>query len=77
MPNIFARLKALIYPAPPEPTLSAEEAVADKLEKALMTMRSNVSWAQVEVNAAVAMCRSFPKGTPAMSTTAASSSCAW
>ncbi len=66
MPNIFARLKALIYPAPKEPTLSAEEAasVADRLEKALMTMRSNVSWAQVEVNAAVAMCRSFPKGTP-------------
>lgn len=66
MANIFTKLKELIYPTPPAPTLSPEEAkaVADKVEQALLTMRSNCSWSQVEVNAAINMCRTFPKGTP-------------
>lgn len=66
MTNIFNRLKELIYRKPEEKYLTPEEAkaVADQVQKSLINMRSHCSWAQVEVDTAVQMARTFPKGHP-------------
>lgn len=63
--RIFDKLKELIY-NPGNKYLSQEEAkaVADKVKASLVTMRSNCAWAQVEVDAAIEMARSFPAGHP-------------
>ena len=63
--SFFSKLKDLIY-NPSNKYLSQEEAkaVSDQVKASLITMRSNCAWAQVEVDAAVQMARSFPAGHP-------------
>ena len=63
--SFFAKLKELIY-HPKGKYLTQEEAneVSRKVKESLITMRSNCAWAQVEVDAAVQMARSFPAGHP-------------
>lgn len=66
MKELFAKVKELIYSEPKEPELTPEEAraVAAQIKDSLITMRSNCTWAQVEVDTAVELCRRNPKGTP-------------
>lgn len=63
--SIFGKLKDLIY-HPKGKYLTQEEAdaVAKQVKESLITMRSNCAWAQVEVDAAVQVARSFPAGHP-------------
>lgn len=65
MPNFFDTLKDLIY-KPKQKYLTPEEAqvVAENVRKTLVTMRSNSSWAQVQVNAAIKLAQDCPKDNP-------------
>lgn len=65
MPNFIDTLKDLIY-KPKQKYLTPEEAqaVADNVKKTLVTMRSNSSWAQVQVNAAIKLAQDCPKTSP-------------
>ena len=65
MPNFIDSLKDLIYKSKPK-YLTPEEAqvVAENVKKTLVAMRSNSSWAQVQVNAAIRMAQECPKTDP-------------
>ena len=65
MTKLFNRIKELIYkPAPKYLSPEEAKAVADQVQKSLINMRSHCAWAQVEVDTAVQMARTFPKGHP-------------
>lgn len=66
MPNILGHIIDLIYKNPNKKTLTPEQAaeVAEQVKKSVINMRSHCAWAQVEVDTAVEMARSFPKGHP-------------
>lgn len=66
MANFIDRIKDLIYGAPASKPLTPEQAkaVAEQVEKSVIEMRGHAIYAQAEVNAAIEMARTFPKGHP-------------
>ena len=66
MSGIFDRLKNLIYSSRQPQPLTPEQAkeVAEQVKKATINMQSHCNWAQVEVDTAIEMARTYPKGHP-------------
>lgn len=66
MANIIDRFKDLIYGSAASKPLTPQQAkeVAEQVKHSVISMRGHCAWADVEVNAAIEMARSFPKGHP-------------
>lgn len=67
MTKMIDTIKQLIYKSKSQPKyLTAEEAqaVSEGVKKALITMRSNSSWAQIQANAAIKLAHDCPTDNP-------------
>lgn len=66
MAKIIDRIKDLIYGSAASKPLTPQQAkeVSEQLKQSVISMRGHCAWADVEVNAAIEMARTFPKGHP-------------